>query len=375
MISKTQSIARIENNFIFNAQYNLTAREQKIMLFLISNINPLEATFEAQVISLKHLETIIMEKRSGSFYDEIIKFSSRISKKQIVFDSEIGIKKKKIKGIINWFQSILPVYNDEGELCLQFKFSTDLKPYLLELKEYAQIDYLDILPLTSSYSIRMFKVFKATRQRMSKHQQRSKIKYELSEFRYLLGIESKYKDWYKLRTQVLDLVVSEISKKTNIKVTYKPLKEGRSVVAVEFEFWNKGGKASALKLKNEISDLSFAQTKAFNNLVAYGVNSGIAMQMVSKEFGSEVRGFEDWYFEACIKEVELKSTLEVEGAKPGVLVNWFLKTKVFEQGDQFAKIMETLAARKKGLEKSSPEAWENRLVARGMTAGEFRERV
>jgi hypothetical protein len=49
--------------------------------------------------------------------------------------------------------------------------------------------------------------------------------------------------------------------------------------------------------------------------------------------------------------------------------------KVFEQGDHFAKIMETLAARKKGLEKSNVQAWENRLVARGMTAEEFRKMV
>jgi heterodisulfide reductase subunit C len=65
--------------------------------------------------------------------------------------------------------------------------------------------------------------------------------------------------------------------------------------------------------------------------------------------------------------------MKMEGSLAGVLVNWFLKLKVFEQGDHFAKIMETLAARKKALEKSNVSAWENRLLARNMTAGAFRE--
>ena len=126
---------------------------------------------------------------------------------------------------------------------------------------------------------------------------------------------------------------------------------------------------------SQIEDLSFAQQKAFDNLVVYGVNSGIALGLVSKPLGSEILGFEDWYFEECIKVVESKSTAQIEGTKAGIFVNWFLKKKVFEQGDHFAKIMETLSARKKKLEKENPSAWENRLAARGMTAEAFREMV
>ena len=52
-----------------------------------------------------------------------------------------------------------------------------------------------------------------------------------------------------------------------------------------------------------------------------------------------------------------------------------MKLKVFEQDDQFAKIMERLAIRKKAYERDNVEAWENRLLARNMTAGEFRTKV
>ena len=239
MREQNLSIARLENDFIFNAQYQLTAREQKIMLFLISNINPNEPNFEVQIISLKKLESVIMTKRSGSFYDEILEFSTRISTKQIIFDSTIGINKKKIKGIINWFGSILPVHNDNGEVCLEFIFSEKLKPFLLQLKEYAQIDYQEVLPLASSYSIRMYKVFKAFRQKMSKHQKRSKLRYELLDLKKLLGIEDKYPIFSNFRIKVLELFLREINGLTNIGVEMRMIKKGKTIVALEFEFWDK----------------------------------------------------------------------------------------------------------------------------------------
>ena len=380
MREQNLSIARLENDFIFNAQYQLTAREQKIMLFLISNINPNEPNFEVQIISLKKLESVIMTKRSGSFYDEILEFSTRISTKQIIFDSTIGINKKKIKGIINWFGSILPVHNDNGEVCLEFIFSEKLKPFLLQLKEYAQIDYQEVLPLASSYSIRMYKVFKAFRQKMGKHQKRSKLRYELLDLKKLLGIEDKYPIFSNFRIKVLELFLREINGLTNIGVEMRMIKKGKTIVALEFEFWDKSKGSNVDSMEGEgsgsqIEDLSFAQQKAFDNLVVYGVNSGIALGLVSKPLGSEILGFEDWYFEECIKVVESKSTAQIEGTKAGIFVNWFLKKKVFEQGDHFAKIMETLSARKKKLEKENPSAWENRLAARGMTAEAFREMV
>ena len=34
------TIARIENTLIFHAEYQLTAKEQKVMLYLISSIDP-----------------------------------------------------------------------------------------------------------------------------------------------------------------------------------------------------------------------------------------------------------------------------------------------------------------------------------------------
>ena len=368
-------IARIENNFIFNAQYLLTAREQKIMLFLISKINPTDKNFQIQVISLKELKGLIMKNRSGSFYAEMIDFAARISQKQIVFESDIRLDKKKIKGIINWFQSIVPVYNEEGDLCLEFEFSNKLKPYLLQLKEYTQIDYLETLPLGSSFSIRMYQVFRAYRDKMRKHQKKSKLVYELENLKMILGVADKYKDWRKFNERVLKVIAKEVNEHTSVNVKINKQTKGRKVVGVEFEIWEKGNATKKSEKHKNAENLSFAELRAFNLLCEFGITEAIALEMLSKCKGSETKGFEDWYFESVIQIFETKTEQTDSAAKAGTLVNWFVKKKIFEQGDMFARIMEQLAERKKQLQTANEKAWDNRMIAKDMTAEAFRERV
>jgi len=381
MTNRKTTIARIENEFIFNAQYQLTAREQKVMLYLISNINPLGSSFNIQIIPLKEIKNILITKRSGSFYDEMLEFSARISTKQIVFDSEIKLKGKKMKGFINWFQSIVPIHNDQGAICLQFQFSNLLEPFLLELKEYTQINYLEALPLKSSFSIRMLQIFKAHRNKMAKHQKKSKLSYGLEELKTLLGVGDKYKQWRDFNKNVVQVIEKELNRDTSIKVKAIPTRKGRKVVGIVFEFSNKALKFPTKATQEPITAslsfdfLTFAQLKAHKLLVEYSVTDDIALEMINRVGGSEIAGFEDWYFEKVIGIFEAKTNQEGEAAKAGTLVNWFLKKKIFEQGDHFATLMERLQARKKQLQKEQSDAWTNRLLARNMTSEEFKKRI
>lgn len=377
-------LAKIDNVFVYNARYQLTAKEAKVILYLISKIDPIkQSRLHEQIISVKELEAVLKSdgKKWGGLYGEMRDFQDRIMSRTIKFPTDIEIGGRSFPGAINWFQYIAPVKMDDGQVGMRFLFSEMLQPFLLNLKEYVGIDFLEVVPLQSSFSIRMFQVFRAHRNRMVKHQQRSKLKYDLEELKILLGVEGKYADYSNFRKRVLSTLEKEINEHTSVSVKYRPLKQGRSVVALEFEFWDKNKKPHRKGQQGDLfdglqfGDFSYSQEKAFDRLVAYGVNDGIAIQMIGRVTGSEIRGFEDWYFGECISILEAKSNQQTDGTNAGLLVNWFMKLKVFEQGDHFGRIMELLAAKKKKLEKDSPSAWENRLVARGMTAAAFRKVV
>lgn len=384
----TTQVARIENFFVFNARYSLTAKEQKVILYLIAKINPrLQERFHEQIVPIKDLQKLLIDKgkKNGSFYKEMEKFSDRIMDKRAYFDTDVEWEGKRIPGRINFFQSISPMHNEKGEVCLEFLFSEKLKPFLLELKEYVGIDYQEVLMLNSGFSIRMYQIFRAHRDRMAKHEKNSRLTYTVEELRSLLGVADKYEDWRNFKRIVLDKVKKEINKHTNIKMTFTTERDGRKVVGVIFNFSDKDKHKGELTLKTstttpslfalKVEELSRAKLFAYDLLLAYGIKENIVLEMLSKVVNPEFNGFEDWYFEEVIKLFEAKTHQEDGPAKAGTLVTWFLKLNVFGQDDNQAKIMELIQRRKKALRLANGAAWDNRMLAKGMTAGAFREQI
>jgi len=55
-IRESNSIARIDNFLIYHGKFKLTAKEQKIVLFLASRINPVkQSRLHAQIVPIKEL--------------------------------------------------------------------------------------------------------------------------------------------------------------------------------------------------------------------------------------------------------------------------------------------------------------------------------
>ena len=52
-------LARLENSFVFSARYKLNAREQKMLLYLISKLNPKNQTdFHKQAVTIAELKDL-----------------------------------------------------------------------------------------------------------------------------------------------------------------------------------------------------------------------------------------------------------------------------------------------------------------------------
>ena len=233
-MKKNNTIARIENTLIFDTQYQLTAKEQKVILLLVSKIDPIFQTgLVEQFVSLKELKTVLLDKRSGSFNRELNRFTKRIIDKKLTFKSEVKVNGESLDGHISWFQSIVPVVQ-EGEKGVEFLFSKKLEPFLVKLKEYAQIDYVEVLPLNSGAAVRLFQIFRAHRNKMAKHQKRSKLVFDLDELKQVLGIPGKYEDYRNFKKRVLEVVLKEINVHTSISMRYTPKKTGYSITDIEF---------------------------------------------------------------------------------------------------------------------------------------------
>ncbi len=387
----SNKVARIENRFIFNAQYQLTAREQKVILYLISNIDPKsQKRFHEQVISVKKLESVLKAdgKKWGGLYEEMQSFTDRILDKKIRFPTDLEIDGRSFPGKINWFQSVMPVRNENQEVSLRFLFAEDLKPFLLQLNEYAQINRLEAAQMKSGHAIRMFQIFKAQRDRMRRHEKVSKLSYEVNSLKAILGIEGKYPRFNSFRERVLDTIKKEINKFTSLQlIELVYTRSGKKVVGLTFIFTEKESN-TFLKVddgqtpteESLVHTFTRSQLRAYKLLVKKNIIPAIAYKQivpVISKGSSEFVGFEDIYFEFAWAIFENKSNLFQKGdkltehetrKKAGTFVNWFTKNKVFQQGDHFATIQGLLAEKKKHMMKNYPDEWDVRMKSRGVSA-------
>lgn len=381
----TKKIARIENRFIFNARYQLSAREQKIILYLMSNLDPKQQEdFHKQVVPVKELESLLKasDKKWGGLYKEMNDFSVRIISKYISFDSDFLVGGKPLKGVISWFQSVIPVENEHGEVSLEFMFSERLKPFLLQLSEYAKIHPLDVAPMKSGFAIRMYQVFKAERDRMRKHTQSSTLVYTLDELKNMLGIGGKYKVLKDFRRRVLDVVEREVNTHSpSVQVKYEYIKSNRRVTGVKFLIFDKaksktqpaiGGETNQYApSEKEVEALSYAKHKAYETLVKFGVFEGIAYkQIVPNIKGGEVEGFEDYFVKHALAHFKRWARNQPNKAiGAATFVSWWTEKKVFDQeNDVFWKIVEKINQDKKKLDQIT---FDNRMEAKKMTKKEF----
>jgi len=392
----SNKVARIENRFIFNAQYQLTAREQKVILYLISNIDPKsQKRFHEQVISVKKLESVLKAdgKKWGGLYEEMQNFTDRILEKKIRFPTDLEIDGRSFPGKINWFQSVMPVRNKEQEVSLRFLFAEDLKPFLLQLNEYAQINRLEAALMKSGHAIRMFQIFKAQRDRMRRHEKVSKLTYEVDSLKAILGIGSKYPRFNSFRERVLDVIKKEINKFTSLElINLVYTRTGKRVTALTFVFTEKEKETTSFlnvddgQVPTEESLLhafTKSQLRAYKLLVKRNIIPAIAYKQIVPDISkgsSEFVGFEDIYVEFAWAIFERKSNLFQKGnqlsdqetrKKAGTFVNWFIKNKIFQQGDHFATIQSLLAEKKKHMISKYPDEWEIRLASKGIPAADF----
>ena len=399
-----EKVAKIDNTFIVNAQYRMTAKEQKVLYYLISHLDPKnEQDFNIITVPIRQLEENLKEasKKWGSLYEEIDRLCGNMISKNITFPTNVLIEGKPLKGRINFFSSIRPVIDDDGQTAIRFSFSPDMKPFLLQLHHYVNIGVLEVIPITNAHAIRMYSIFKSEKNRTRAMMEPVlQINYTLDELKAVLGIGSKYQsDNFKdFRIYVLDKIRDEINEHCpGMLVKYDYIKIRRKITGVTFSIYERKTAKKLLAdpsptpikelqapkpdFKNykpsekEIETLSRAKLQAYKLLITFGVFEGITYkQILPKIKGSEFEGFEDFFIEKAILHFEQKAIQNTtKELKASTFVTWWTKNKVFESGEVWADISEKLAKHKKQLQIKSPEAFENRLIAKTMTNAQFEE--
>jgi len=211
-----------QSNELIEARHNkpLTAREQKIILTMVSGIQPNDEDFKEYRISLKNFSEMLGLKGSTKYVEikEVVKS---------LLEKTIEIPKKNGGWLLSHWVSSAEYIDGEG--IIELTFSPKLKPYMLQLKnQFTTYQLGNILALRSTYAIRLYEL-------MKKWQYLGKWEYPVEELRGKLGVgENTYPRYANFKARVLSKAIEEVNKKTDIQISFKEIKKGRSVERIEF---------------------------------------------------------------------------------------------------------------------------------------------
>ena len=216
------------NDLIVQADYDLTARELKIMDYLISRIKPEDEKINVIYTSLFDIAQVLDLKRSGRTYNQIAENIRELRRKEVRILGH-GEKGRSIT-ITGWISE--PTFHENGQV--EILISEKFMPFLLDLRNkgnYTQHLLFDTVKLDSKYSIRLYKLMREANK--DKGRTRPILKASPDELKVLLSAPESY-NWSQLKQNVLDKAIDEI----NLQIDDMDLqlnvgKRGRNIVHVE----------------------------------------------------------------------------------------------------------------------------------------------
>lgn len=389
----TKKVAAIANKFIQHARYKLTPREQKLILYMATLLKPEDSDFETYLVPVSEIEYILKtdpSKKHGSFYERLDELLDSITDKKISFPTDFTVDGVRLRGHINWVAGAVPKYDEQGNLCVEFGFSPQMKPFLLGLKEkFTRFEFLEVARMKSGFSIRIYQMCKSYYYENIRHG-RNIMAVSLDELKQRLGISDKYPDFRNFRRKVLDVARSEINEKTRLHIEYDFVKKGRNITAIKIiinenpngyiEEVNaepttkkaRGVSARERSLDKRLAQLTEAKRRAFNVLSSMGIGMGPILEDVFPIIkGSELDGYEDLFVQYMIDFFNSKTTAKTEREKAKAFLGW-IHNKRFEEPNLYARLMEQVIARKKRMTDAERA---NREMAKHMTAQEFLNKV
>ena len=278
---------------LVNAKYKLNTSEIKFILNAIAQIDSIkDEVLKDYEIKVSELEKTLQAEQNET---RLKQFAKKLMSKPLEVPTEDGWI------IANWFSDIECV---RGKAKFKVRFSEKLKPYLLQLKErFVSYNLQYILPLTSTYSIRIYQLLK-------EYQKLKKRYITVVELQDILQVPKSYQRYDNFKRKVLEVAEKDLREHIDIYFSVEEEKDGRKVSRLIFRIYKNIHKEEAEKAR-EID----AQTPTdFTNF--YGMNCKIkgnicehlliVTELADKSINCSFRSGENYHFKSIKELLTLK---------------------------------------------------------------------
>jgi plasmid replication initiation protein len=211
-----------QHNSLAQARYSLTAREQKVLLYVISMIESQDDELKLYRIRIEDFARLV-KLRKDDLYQELREVVSQLKAKPLVIQNHFEPGDNKPKTLLtSWFQDVLTEADGSGYIGVSI--SSRLKPYLLQVKrEFFRYQLGYAIELRSAYALRLYQWAK-------RWQFSGKRLISVAELRTVMGAEEldqkgrvrkellpRYANFHQ---SALRPAVKEINEMTDVRLSY-----------------------------------------------------------------------------------------------------------------------------------------------------------
>lgn len=212
------------NDLIQKSHFSLSLLQQKIVLYLISQIEYNDKDFRLYEFDIREFCKVCgIDFDNGGNYNYL--------KEQIkeIADKSLWITIEDEETLLRW---ITKPYINRKEGVIKIRLDEDMKPFLLQLKaNFTQYELIYTLHFKSKYTIRLYELIKSIHYHDLEPYERI---YTVEELKKLLDAEV-YKTYQHFREKVLDKAIAEINEYSDKIVSYEPIKIGRRIGKIKLK--------------------------------------------------------------------------------------------------------------------------------------------
>lgn len=211
------------NELIQRSRFDLSLQQQKIVLYLISKIEPGDKEFKFYEFGIADFCRVCgIDYESGKNYHDLKEAIKEIADKSLWVN--LG---ESTETLVRWIEK---PYIDKHSGLIRVKLDEDMKPFLLQLKQnFTQYELFWTMNFKSKYSVRLYELVKSLHYGgLGTYT----AEFELDDLKQRLGAET-YTTYQTFKTRALTPAIAEVNKYSDKVVDYTPIKRGRSVARIE----------------------------------------------------------------------------------------------------------------------------------------------
>lgn len=223
----------VKSNALIESKGKLTALERKIFLGLVSEVKIGDKDFKNYELDITNFKKLV-DSNAKNFYSEVESACKSLTSRNITLKT-ILVENGKKKNVIESMSYLAYAKYKTGDMSIQVQIAPALVPYLLELQtEFTKYQLKNVLAMRSTHAIKIYELVK-----QYQNTEQKKRTLELKDLKEFLGIAEKYSAFKDFEKYVLKVAEKEISEHTDIVLTYKKIKRGRTIHSIEFQIFEK----------------------------------------------------------------------------------------------------------------------------------------